>query len=282
MHAYRGEEGLRLFRKIANEEIEDSSEVLASMDCLYVEFVPRPELSRQDRALLTALGHPRGKKAVAPIFRAIRPGFYPWYVNAEEARTLAECVRAVLVICSALANQAEVNFWKGGTYPLVTGEDGSKPPNDIDLVKPVLPPEPSPAPVKLPEALLSRLRNRDYAVRGAMELEYVFSGTAFGKANERASCAAIALAVDAGSGIVYAPDATDSTVLPAAALAKVFVDAVQQTGLLPREIHVRDQRYKASLAALMDSFGIKIQVMDRLPAAERASSHLLEFLGGRR
>lgn len=99
MHAYRGDEGLRLFRKIANQEIEDPGEALATMDCLYVEFVPRAELSRQDRELLTALGHPRGRNGRAPIFRAIRPGFHPWYVNAEEARTLAECVRAVIVIC---------------------------------------------------------------------------------------------------------------------------------------------------------------------------------------
>ncbi len=106
MHAYRGEEGLRSLRKIENEEIRDPGEVMASMDCLYVEFVPGSELSRRDRELLNALDHPRGKKMVAPVFRSIRPGFHPWYVNAEEARTLAECVRAVSFICSVVAADA--------------------------------------------------------------------------------------------------------------------------------------------------------------------------------
>lgn len=206
MHAYRGEEGLHLFRKMAAEEIADPGEALTSMDCLYVELVPRQELKRQDRELLAVLGHPRGRNLVSPVFRAIRPGFHPWFVNAEEARTLAECIRAVVVICTAIAGKAEKNFWDGeGVYPLVTRAAGAEPHYNVDLVKPVLPPERPAEPVKIPEELLGRLRGRDYALRGAMELEYIFSGAAVGKANERPSCAAIALAVDADSGIVYAP-----------------------------------------------------------------------------
>jgi hypothetical protein len=283
MHAYRGERGLRLFRKMATEEITDPGEALTSMDCLYVEFAPRQELRRQDRELLAALGHPRGRNLASPVFRAIRPGFHPWFVNAEEARTLAECIRAVVVICTSMATQAEENFWNGeGVYPVVTRADGTEPHYHVDLVKPVLPPELPAEPVRIPEELRGRLRDRDYALRGAMELEYIFNGAAVGKSNERPSCAAIALAVDADSGIVYAPEATDSTVAPEVALAKVFLAAVQGTGVLPREVRMRSQRHKASLAALMESCGVKIRVMNRLPAAEQACEHLLGFLGGAR
>ena len=283
MHAYRGEEGLRLFRKMAAEEIADPGKALTSMDCLYVELVPRQELKRQDRELLAALGHPRGRNLVSPVFRAIRPGFHPWFVNAEEARTLAECIRAVVVICTAIASKAEENFWDSeGVYPLVTRAEGAEPRYNVDLVKPVLPLERRAEPVKIPEELLGQLRGRDYALRGAMELEYIFSGAAVGKPNERPSCAAIALAVDADSGIVYAPEATDSTVAPEVALARVFLAAVKETGVLPREVRVRSLRHKASLAALMESCGVKIRVMNRLPAADQACEHLLGFLGGAR
>lgn len=282
MHAYRGERGLRLFRRMAAGEIADPGEALTSMDCLYVEFVPRQGLMRQDRELLAALGHPRGRNLTSPVFRAIRPGFHPWFVNADEARTLAECIRAVVVICTAIAGQEE-NFWNGeGVYPMVTREDGAEPRYNVDLVKPVLPAEIPAEPVKLPDELMGRLRGRDYALRGAMELEHIFSGAAVGKPNERPSCAAIALAVDADSGIVYAPEATDSTVAPEIALARVFLAAVKETGVLPREVRVRSQKYKASLAALMESCGVKIRVMNRLPAAEQACEHLRGFLGGAR
>ena len=111
MQAYRGDEGLRLFRSIAAEDLTDPGEVLASMHCLSVEFVPRKELKRQDRELLAALGHPQGRGLASPVFRVIRRGFHPWFVNAEEARTLAECIRSVVVICAAVGNQKDVRFW---------------------------------------------------------------------------------------------------------------------------------------------------------------------------
>jgi hypothetical protein len=187
---------------------------------------------------------------------------------------------AVIVICTAVGNRAEVIFWDNpGVYPLVTQMQGPEPRYQVDRIKPVLGPQPPAAPVTLPGELLRGLHGRDYAMRGAMELEYMFNGAAVGKANERISCAAIALAVDADSGMVYAPEATDSTVPPELALARVFLDAVRSTGVLPREVRVRSQRHKASLAALMGSFGVNIRVMNRLPAAGQARSHLLGFLG---
>jgi hypothetical protein len=88
---YIGAEGLRQFRKIETEEVADPGEFLASAHCIYVEFVPKAELLRQDRELLAALGHPQGRGLVSPIFRTMRPGFLPWFVTEEEARTLAEC-----------------------------------------------------------------------------------------------------------------------------------------------------------------------------------------------
>jgi hypothetical protein len=252
------------------------------MHCLGVEFISRKELKRQDRELLAALGHPQGRGLASPVFRVIRPGFHPWFVNAEEARTLAECIRSVVVICAAIANQKDVNFWdRADTYPIVTRADGTEPRYNIDLIKPVLPAQPPIAPVNLPEGLLHPLRGQDYAVRGAMELEYVFSGAAVGKANERAACVAIALAVDAETGIVYAPEAIDTSVPTAEALARVFLKAVLSNRAFPREVRLRSQKHAASLGPLMESFGVTLRVANRLPAAEEARAHLLGFMGGK-
>ena len=94
IYAYIGAEGLRQFRKVEAKEIADAGEFLASMHCVYVEFVPRAEMERQDRELLAALSHPQGRGLASPIFRAIRPGFHPWFVTEEEARMLAEIASA--------------------------------------------------------------------------------------------------------------------------------------------------------------------------------------------
>jgi hypothetical protein len=242
------------------------------MHYLSMELVSRNELKRQDSEMLAALGHPQSRGLVSPIFRVIRPGFHPWFVNAEEARTLAECIRSVVVICAAVGNQKHVRFWdRADTYPIVTRADVAEPRYNIDLIRPVLPAQSPIAPVNLPEELLRPLRGKDYAVRGAMELEYVFNG----------ACVAIALAVDAETGIVYAPEAIDTSVPPAEALARVFLKAVQSNRAFPSEVRLRSQKHTASLGPLMESFGVKLCVANRLPAAEEARAHLLGIMGGK-
>lgn len=283
MHAYIGAEGLRQFRKLEAGEIADPGEYRAALRCVYVEFVSRAELQRQDRELLAALDHPRGKGLAAPIFRSIRPGFYPWFVSAEEARILAECMRAVIAICRAIAGQTKVDFWdKPDHYPMVTCLDEAGLRYQVDLVKAILPPEPAIAAVNLPEEKLNTLRFQNYTVGSAMELDYIFQGVPIGKSSERKACASLVLAVDAEIGIIYALEATDARVPQGEALAAAFLQAIQASRLLPKEIRVRRKEHKTSLAPLMESFGVKLSVAARLPGADDARAHLLEFLHGKR
>src|ERR1039457_5178129 len=73
MHAYIGTEGLRQFRKMEAEEIADPGEFFAFTHCVYVEFVRKAELLRQDRELLAAMGHPPGRGRASPTFRTNSP-----------------------------------------------------------------------------------------------------------------------------------------------------------------------------------------------------------------
>src|ERR1039457_2316850 len=152
MHAYLDAEGLRQFRKMEAEEIADPGEFLVSTPCVYVEFVPRSELQRQDRELLAALGHPQGRGLASHIFRTMRPGFLPWFVTEEEARTLAECIRAVIVVCAAITSQESMKFWElADTYPLVTRMEGSEPRYHVEMFHSILPPPPPVALARLAE-----------------------------------------------------------------------------------------------------------------------------------
>ena len=278
MHAYIGTQSFRLFRRMEAEEITDAGEFFASQHSVYVEFVPRAELEQQDRELLAGLGHSQGRGLASPIFRAIRPGFHPWFVTEAEAMTLAECILAVIVVCSAVAGHERATFWdQTNTYPMVSPVEGAEPRYRIDLVKSILPAEPPVCPVRLEEEVLRQVLRRDYALCGVIELDHILAGTPIGKKNERKACASIALAVDAESGIVYAPEVTDSRVTAGDALAKVFLKAIQATRTLPKEVHVRSQTLKDCLAPVMEPLGVTIRVSSRLPAMDEARSHLLRF-----
>ncbi len=281
MHAYIGAESFRLFRAILAEEITDPFEFLARQHSVSVEFVPRSELERQDRELLGWLGHPKGKGIGSPIFRAIRPGYFPWFVSAEEAETLGECIRAVLVVCSAILGEKPVKFWgRADTYPLVTKMEGDELRYKIELIKPDLPNRPDSPPVQLDEELLASLRKQDYPLRGVLELDHIVSGARVGKAHERKTGACLALAVDGVSGLVYAPETTDLSMPAADALANVFLKSVQQTRCMPREVRVRTGALKACLSPLLESLGVTATVSPKLREADKARAHLLQFLGG--
>jgi hypothetical protein len=284
MHAYIGDEGLRLFHEIRAHEITEPGEFFARQNSVSVEFVPRSELERQDREVLSWLGHPKGKGVACPIFRAIRPGFYPWFVSAEEARILVECVRAVIAVCSAILSDGAISFWKSAdTYPLVSkvGDEaeGAPPRYKIDLVKSVRPVQAVLPPVNLSEERLATVRNKDYPIRGVTELDYLMSGAIVGKPHERKTFACIALAVDAASGMLYAPETTDLTVPAAEALANVFLKSMQSARCVPKEVRVRTGALKDSLNPLMGSLGVAVKASRKLPAADEARASMLRFLG---
>lgn len=281
VYAYIGTEGLRTFRKLEAEEMADPGEFFATMHSVYVEFVPRKESELQDRKLLAALGHPQRHAYASPIFRAVRPGFYPWFVTADEARRLAECIRAVAAVCKAVVSQKKVNFWKETeTYPMVTWVEDTEPRHLITLVKSPLPPERPIPPVSLDEETLRQLRDQGFPVRGEMELDYIFGGIPIGKENERKRCASIALAADANTGMMYAPEVIDSSIPCGDALSRVFLKAIQSSRALPNEVRVRSHELKDTLYPLMRSFGVKLHVGTRLAAADEARAHLLRFCRG--
>jgi len=279
VHAYIGPESFRAFRKMEAGQITEVGEFFASQHTVYVEFVSRAELQKPDRDLLAALGHPRSRNAKCPIFRAVRPGFYPWFVTAEEAQILAECIRAVTVVCSAVAVGSSAGFWdeKQDIYPMVSPAPSGQSDYRIEPTKAALLPDAPLLPVRLENEVLNRLRGQDYAVRGVMELDHMFSAAAVGGRNERKACTCVALAVDAETGIVYAPELTGSSVPPADAMAQAFIKAVQATGIFPREVHVRHAGFREQLGPLLQSFDVAIRVQHSLQAMDQARAELSHF-----
>jgi len=281
IHAYIGIESYRLFCRMATGEMIDPGEFFATHRSVAVQYVPKAELEKPDRELLAAVGHPQARGLASPIFRAIRPGFHPWFITQDEARTLADCILAVSVAYMASAGKDGARFWdQPDTFPLVSRVEGTEDRYQVDLVQALLPAEPPIQPFQLNDEALRELHNRDYAMHGVMELDCILSGTPIGRKSERKACACIALAVDAESGMVLAPDMSADNAPAGELLARVFLRGIQSTRTLPKEVKVRSQRLKESIAPLLDSLGVTVRVAKRLPAADEARVHLLGFMQG--
>jgi hypothetical protein len=282
VHVYIGNESYRMFRKLQNDELSDPGEFFASLRSVSVEFVSRSSLEQEDRRLLTRLGHESGRNHASPLFRAMRPGYLPWFVTDEEGRTLADCMSAVILVCRQVATRARSTYWdRADTYPMVSQVEAApgEPQYRIETATAAVPREAPLALARLEEQRLAWLHGRDLPVRGVMEVDYLVSPTPVGRKYERKACMHIALAVDGESGLVFNSRATDPEVTPGDALAAALLEAIQSSRALPREVRVRDRRFKASLESLSTRCGLKIKVA-ALPALDEARRHLLAFLGG--
>jgi hypothetical protein len=193
---------------------------------------------------------------------------------------LAECIRAAILVCAATVGPQGVRFWESPhTYPMVIRIEGAEPRYQVEMFHATLPPEPPITPARLEEETLLATRSQNYTVRGAMELDLTYSAGSIGKKGQRNACSAIAIAVDADTGMVLAPEVSNSSVPAGDTLARVFLKAIQSSGTLPREVRVRSHKFKDSLVPLMNSFGVTVCVAKRMPASDRALAQLLNFLG---
>ena len=282
VYAYVGVESYRLYRRVLAGEVSGAGEFYEAQRSVSLEFVPARELDAQDRKLLTALRHPIRSAGASPVFRAARPGFFPWYVTEQEARLLEECLRAVIVVCSALSANPRLNYWEPAyTYPLVlpVDEKDGKSRYSIELAEATLPQEPPLAPANLGPEQVRQIRNRDYAVRGTLELDHFSSGAKIGEKNERKACVRIAVAVDADSGFLFPPELATPEVSIADALGRAIIRAAESSRALPKEVRVSDRRFKDCLQPLSELCGFPVKVARSLPALAEAREGLLRMMG---
>jgi hypothetical protein len=292
MHAYIGVEGYRLFRKIAVGDITSPSEFFSAQHSVSVEFVPSGELDPPDRKLLTALGHPKRAANASPIFRACRPGFYPWYVTENEARLLADCLRAVILVCSLVSEQEGLDYWdEPDTFPMVSPIDEEEADKkevtergqlryEIKPFEVTLAEEPPLSPAQLGAEQFRQLHGRDYPIRGVMEIDFFPSPGVVGEKNERKACLHVALAVDADSGFLFPPELAEPGVSAGDALAAAITKAIETTRVLPREVRVQSSKFKNCLSPISEAYGFPIKVRSSLPALAEAREHLLRMMGG--
>jgi len=279
LHVYVGAEGYRLFRKIAAGKPMSVGEFVASQQGVSVEFVKPSELTTPDRKMLQAFNYSTKRGGMAPMFRALRPGYYPWYATEQEGKLLARCMQAVLAFCRSMP-VGDSSYWDGAdVYPLfIPTADGQ---NDYEIEK-VSAPEPPLAPAQVPEVdetLLAKVRERNYAVAGALEVDHFFGAGMVGNKDERKACLRMGLATDARSGFVFQPEVGSAQDSTGEILLRVVLNAILGGRFVPQEIRVRHQEFEVLLQGLACRLGSSVRVAKSLPALDHAKNHLLAMMG---
>jgi hypothetical protein len=282
LHAYVGGESYRYFRKMAAGEPISIGEFYGSLRGVYVEFVGLSELTPPDRELARTFGHPLKRGLKAPIFRALRPGYHPWYPTENEGIVLAECIGGVLAFCERLRKSEVHDYWKeDGVYPFMVPVqvEPERKQFDIEMVRIPEPVAATPQPTNLDEDRIRKILERNYRHQGAFEVDHFYAAGMVGKRDERKACIRIGLAADVSSGFVFPPELAMPERATADIIVTVVLNAIDTARCLPREVRVNQPHFRMFLEPLASELGLAVRTVKRLPALQQAKEELLAMMG---
>jgi hypothetical protein len=278
VHVYLGPDGYRFFKRIQREGTISPGDFYGSQSGVTAEFVPSAELSAPDRELARAFGHPLSRGLAAPQFRTNRKGYQPWYVTEPEATVLALGLESVLAFCQVRKRTPNKQYWAHeDVYPEVVWTKHSRFSIRETLVKTEPPPPPEPA--VLDEASLAKLQKKDYAIRGAIEMDHFYTSVPIGKEHERKACLRSVLTIDAETRLLYAAEVVEPSEAAGRFLVRVLIDTIQGAGFIPAEVRVKDPNAKILLSSLAERLGFAVVVRKKLAVLEPAKRELLRTLG---
>ena len=204
MSLYPNPQALYDFWALEEAGPEINPDALLEIPQLQTSFEDRGELDNRDRKVIKELGFKfRGRKEW-PMFRSYRPGFFPWFLEAEEARSLAEALDQLLEVAprfkedrSLLVPEDERSY----LVRVVHQEDSTRVWEDTVMEVPL--PEPVSIQIKMDPEVLESFESLPHSGH-ELEMDLFMFPTPIqqGEKGVRPMFPYMLLVVDAGSGMV--------------------------------------------------------------------------------
>jgi hypothetical protein len=272
------------FRALEEAGPEINPDALLEIPQLQVSFEDRGELDNRDREVIKELGFKfRGRKEW-PMFRSYRPGFLPWFLEAEEARSLAEALDQLLEVAprfredrSLLAPEDERSY----LVRVAHQEGGTRVWEDTVMEVPL--PSPVSIQIKMDPGALESLESLP---QSGHELEmdlFMFPAPIQGEKGDRPVFPYMLLTVDAGTGMVVGTELLEPLPSLEAMWGSVPLAVTQQLtglGLRPEKLTVDSELLFGLLQPLAEASRFELELAPFLPALHEAREALLEAFGG--
>lgn len=277
---YLGPQALYSFWDLHEGGPSEAPERILEIPQLQASFEDRSLLGEEDIGVIRQLGLKfRGRQAW-PLFRSYRPGFCPWFLEANEARLLATALeQTVDVAARFLEAPSLLEDWEGDQYLVRVPRQESGGLAWEDRVVDV--PAPAPLPIEIRIAAETMQGFQSLGRGGAaVEVDLFMMPTPV-REQGRPFFPYMLLVVEPQSGLVLgsellSPEPSLEAMwgsVPAALLEKLV-----QVGFAPREVRVRSGLLQQLLQPPAGALGLKVKQMDALPALDAARESLMGFL----
>lgn len=276
---YLGARGLYDF--LAIEEAGDAApaESILEVPQLQASFADREILHNEDRQIIKQLGLKfRGRNAW-PLFRSYRPGYFPWYLEADEARFLTVVLEQTLDVTPRFREDPALLETEDEQYLVRVPHRKDDGLAWDDRIMDVPPPERPPIRLMMDIPLLEKLKQSPQR-SSRIEMDFFMFPVPFQeKKGARPQFAYMLLTVEAQSGFVMGSDLLKPEPTLESMWGQVPLYAVRHfasLGIVPQEVAVRSGLLFSLLKPLAKELSFTLTPSRRLRALDSAKDFLLD------
>ncbi|MFN7921737.1 MAG: hypothetical protein U0Q16_16670 [Bryobacteraceae bacterium] len=279
VHVYIGEQGLSTFCMMRDRLLEGAAEIYSRSRYVGVEWAHARDFTPDQTELLEALGVEVKAGRKLPRFESARPGYWPWYPNAEEAEVLAEGLRVVLAADRNFGALAEKHWKSKDEYPRAEAVPGSAGEYTWTSFVAPEPQEPTLVPAPLDRERVERIQAAGYEKGRAVELDHLWLAIQIGEENRRASLAQMVMIVEQRGGHAHPPK-LESPEMPAnETVQNAVLRVIEETKRIPQKVIVRGLERRAWVSELARALGFRVEVEYRFKELDHAVAAVKRFMG---
>lgn len=276
---YLGPEGLYGFWDFEEAASFAPPEQFLEIPQLQASFEDRNELRNKDREIIKKLRLKfRGRQAW-PMFRSYRPGFFPWFLEAEEARFLTHVLGQVLDVAPRVKQDRSLLEPSDSDSYLVRvshQKDGVL--SWEDRIMDVPPPEPAPIPISMDVQALENLKRLPRS-RNKIEIDFFMFPGPVREKGARPFFPYMLLTVDSRSGFILGTELLTPDPSLKAMWGLIPLNVVYQlakAGTVPKQVLVRSELLFQLLQPVAEELRFKLKRSNRLRGLDPAKKSLLQ------
>ena len=277
---YIGARGLYDFWRFEDAGPSAPAESLVEIRHLQASFEDRNQLHDKDRQIIKKLGLKFRGRQEWPMFRSYRPGYFPWFLEAQEVRFLAAVLEQVLdVTPRCKENPALLQPSGHDDYLTRVPHRENEDTYWEDTILSVPPPGPQPIRLTIDFQALEKLRQ---APPRWMDVEidfFMLPTPVQNKRGDRPYFPYKLLVVEAHNGFVLGGDLLE----PAPSLEAMWgsipshlVQLFARIGVLPGEVTVRSELLFQILQPLAEELRFRLRQSDVLIQLDAAKEFMLQ------
>jgi len=276
---YLGAKGLYGFWAVEAEAEGDSPEHILEIPQLQASWEDRNTLRPEDRAIIKELGLKFRGRNEWPMFRGYRPGYVPWFLEAEEARFLAEVLEQALDVIERLdEDRSLLKPEDDESYMVrVPRREGSSVVWEDRIVR-IPPPGPVAIRMMMDVELLKALKSRRQGGH-VLEVDFFMFPGPLRDRGDRPYYAYQLLTVESKSGFIVGHELlyVETTLEDMwGTLPFYLVKHFAALGAAPRQVRVRTMLLEQLLQPLAEELGFRLRRSRTLRSLERAKSFMLD------